>query len=173
MLAKKPQKKGNNNAKRQGGGGGGGGGKQRSRPARNDAGPYDGGRGRRGGRGGGGGGRGFGGGRGNQGARPFAMQQPQLLQQPMFTGGGFGGAAPGAPLSTGTTVVVTNLASDVTAEDMKELFETVGAVKSSSIHSNEGTAEVVVKSRADAERAIQMYNGRALNDKVMRMFVSG
>ena len=73
---------------------------------------------------------------------------------------------------TDTTVVVMNLASNVTTEEMKNLFDTVteGLVKSLTINS-EGTVEVVVKSRTDAENVIQLFNGRTIDEKVMKMMI--
>eukprot|EP00887_Chlorella_sp_A99_P001065 scaffold14.g1065.t1 len=81
---------------------------------------------------------------------------------------------PRAPTSLGTKLFVSNLDYNVSDEDIKELFGSVGTlVKAGIIYDNsgrsDGDAEVIFEKAADAERAVQRYNGVQLDGKPMQI----
>jgi RNA recognition motif-containing protein len=78
----------------------------------------------------------------------------------------------------GDTIHVSNLAPEVTDEDVREIFERIGAVKSSNVNFNAagqstGTATVTFVKRADAERAVQEYDEAEVEGRVMRLKLIG
>lgn len=82
-----------------------------------------------------------------------------------------------APLFVGTKLLVNNLDPEITAEELKELFESIGAVRSASIEldadGSKGTGQVVYRSHTDAQKAIEEFHGRDLNGRIIRVHVLG
>ena len=70
----------------------------------------------------------------------------------------------------GAKIVVGNLQSSVTQEDILELFGDVGALKRAKIVSP-GQGEVVFVKRSDAVRAVEIYHNRQLDGKPMKCSV--
>jgi len=69
-------------------------------------------------------------------------------------------------LTTGTKMVITNLESGVTVEDVRELFEGVGPLKSTKMMAV-GVAEVIFQRRIDALKAHKDYNHVKLDGRPM------
>ncbi|KAK3932555.1 Polymerase delta-interacting protein 3 [Frankliniella fusca] len=69
--------------------------------------------------------------------------------------------------SSGYRIVVSNLQSSVTHEDIRELFEDIGPLVASRLV-RPGTAEVVYRSYQDAERAVENYHNRQLDGQPMK-----
>ncbi|XP_068154851.1 uncharacterized protein [Drosophila tropicalis] len=63
-------------------------------------------------------------------------------------------------------VLVSNLASNVTTHDIKELFVEFGAITDAAVI-RQGTAEVFYKSLKDAEKAVHYYHNRYFDNKPM------
>ena len=72
----------------------------------------------------------------------------------------------------GAKVVVSNLQTSVTKDDIIELFGDVGALKRAKV-STPGTAEVVFVNRADALKAVEVYHNRQLDGKAMKCQLVG
>eukprot|EP00043_Microstomoeca_roanoka_P000376 m.27574 g.27574 ORF g.27574 m.27574 type:complete len:251 (-) comp10274_c0_seq1:219-971(-) len=73
-------------------------------------------------------------------------------------------------LSTGTKMLVTNLESNVTKEDMEELFGTCGPLKRVEM-TEVGVATIVFQRRTDALKAQQKYNQVKLDGRPMYLQV--
>ena len=71
-----------------------------------------------------------------------------------------------SPLN-GTKVIVSNLQSSVTEEDIIELFGDIGTLKRAKV-STPGTAEVVFVKFSDAQKAVEIYHNRSLDGKAMK-----
>lgn len=69
--------------------------------------------------------------------------------------------------SSGYRIVVSNLQSSVTHEDIRELFEDIGPLVASRLV-RPGTAEVVYRLYKDAERAVENYHNRQLDGQPMK-----
>lgn len=85
-----------------------------------------------------------------------------------------GPAAPAFALTTGTMLRVGNLDSNVSSEDVEELFGEVGALKSATVAtkadgSSKGFAHVTFKRKADAEAALERYNNVPLDGKPLKI----
>lgn len=134
----------------------------------------------------GGRGRGARGGRGGVAFRQPRQPMPDVWQHDMYSGpvaGDLRGsmaagriALPGASaiaLSTGAVVEVTNLDTNVSQNDMKELFETVGPLKKVTVtmQNNSCSAEVTFQKKSDATAAVKKYNGVLLDGKAMKMSI--
>lgn len=78
---------------------------------------------------------------------------------------------PKGGLTTGTKVIVTNLETGVTEQDMKDLFETVGPLKSVKMTAA-GVSEVVFRKSNDAAKAFKQYNHVVLDGRPMYITVS-
>jgi len=81
-------------------------------------------------------------------------------------------------IETGTKLSITNLEYSVSEENLKEIFEKIGAVKKVSIlydrsGRSEGTAEVIFVRRVDAQNALKNYNGVEIDGKVIRLAMVG
>ena len=106
--------------------------------------------------------------------------------------GGFGGGlrsavaaapapappAPRAPIQLGARVMVTNLDKGVGADDLREIFSRVGIVKAVAIHyaddgSSKGVADVTYRARAAAEAAVVEFDGRQVDDTIIRVRIVG
>lgn len=72
----------------------------------------------------------------------------------------------------GAKVVVSNLQTSVSKEDLFELFGDVGALKRVKV-STPGAAEVVFVERADAQKAVEIYHNRQLDGKAMKCQIVG
>merc|ERR1712118_459527 len=75
---------------------------------------------------------------------------------------------------TSLKLFISNLDFGATNRDLKELFGECGPLKRCNIHFNaagksQGTADVVFKNRADALKAMKLYNGRTLDGRVLEM----
>ncbi|XP_026478978.1 polymerase delta-interacting protein 3-like isoform X2 [Ctenocephalides felis] len=70
-------------------------------------------------------------------------------------------------LPQGYRIVVSNLQANVTQEDIKELFEDVGELLESRLV-RPGTAEVIFKTLADAQQAVDVYHNRQLDGQPMK-----
>lgn len=68
------------------------------------------------------------------------------------------------PLTTGSKVQVKNLATDVTMEDMKELFETIGPLKKGPTLDGRVCTAVFAK-KAHGDKFVEEYNGVELDGK--------
>lgn len=71
-----------------------------------------------------------------------------------------------------TKVSVSNLAPEVTKDDVEEIFQQVGPVKSAVVHYNQegrsvGTAEVTFKNKGSAEKAVQEYDRAEVDGRPM------
>jgi len=84
-------------------------------------------------------------------------------REPLFTRGG---ARAAAAVAGRGAVLVTNLHSCVSGEDMEELFCTIGKIASAR-KIREGVAEVVFLNEDDAYRSIEMFNNRPLDGQPM------
>ena len=129
------------------------------RGARNAAAPYQ--RSARGAKGGGGGGGGGG------------MSLSEITQSKNATQAS-AVAAPAFVLTTGTTLRVGNLDLQVTTEDISELFGELGALKSAVVQTkpdgkSKGFALVTYRRKADAESALDKYNGVPLDGKPLKI----
>lgn len=67
----------------------------------------------------------------------------------------------------GHRIVVSNLQTTVTHEDIKELFEDLGPLITSHVV-RPGTAEVIYKYQKDAKRAVEAYHNRQLDGQPMK-----
>jgi THO complex subunit 4 len=86
--------------------------------------------------------------------------------------GGSGPRAGARRAESGYKLVISNLDYKVSDEDIKELFESFGAIKRAGIvydrsGRSEEMAEVVFLKKPDAERALQRYNNVSLDGKPM------
>ena len=77
-----------------------------------------------------------------------------------------------------TKIIVSNLDYGVTSDDVMELFQDIGAVRSAHVHYDEagrslGTAEVVYERRVDAVAAKQKYHGLNLDGRPMDISLVG
>lgn len=69
--------------------------------------------------------------------------------------------------SSGYRIVVSNLHPSVTQSDIKELFEDIGELYDSRIV-RPGVAEIIYKSLAHAEKAVDTYHNRQLDGQPMK-----
>lgn len=72
----------------------------------------------------------------------------------------------------GDTIFVSNLAKDITSDDVSEIFNRVGQVKSATVNYNQagesqGTAEVTFYKKEDAETAVKEYDQAEVEGRVM------
>lgn len=107
------------------------------------------------------------------GAMPMGGAAP--LAAPAAAAAGSGSRA---PISLGVRVLVTNLDPEISAEDLREIFGSVGELKTVSIHYDaankpKGTAEVVYRARAGAEAAVREFDGREVEDVRIRVRIVG
>ena len=67
----------------------------------------------------------------------------------------------------GTKVVVSNLQTSVSSEDLGELFGDVGSLRRVKRLDNDA-AEIVFMNKEDADKAIEVYHNRQLDGKPMK-----
>lgn len=72
-----------------------------------------------------------------------------------------------SPPITGYRIVVSNLHSSVTQNDIKELFEDIGDLLESRLV-RPGVAEVIYRTHKDAEEAVDTYHNRQLDGQPMK-----
>merc|ERR1712130_649148 len=72
----------------------------------------------------------------------------------------------------GTKIVIQNLQTSVTQEDILELFGDIGALRRAKLV-NPGHAEVTFINKADAARAVEIYHNRQLDGKPMKCTMVG
>ena len=108
-----------------------------------------------------------------------------------MTRGGVASLQGVSPLQ-GTKVVIQNLQTSVTMEDIEELFGDIGALKKAKVGKvtllklsqvvpinfsfqliNPGHAEVVFVNRNDAKKAVEIYHNRQLDGKPMKCQIVG
>lgn len=74
------------------------------------------------------------------------------------------------PQQQGQKVLVNNLASSVTAADMKEIFGTIGKVSSSRLI-KKGVAEAVFLKKQDAAKFVEAFHNRLLDGQAMNAYL--
>ena len=112
-----------------------------------------------------------------QAAAPYQRPKPTATLESQYSRNQAGNQRV-VGLTTGTKVKITNLDSSVTAGDIEELFGEVGELKSTDVPTgangnSKGFAIVVYKRRADAQRAMDQYNGVPLDGKPLRISLIG
>jgi RNA recognition motif. (a.k.a. RRM, RBD, or RNP domain) len=75
------------------------------------------------------------------------------------------------PSKGGYSVIVGNLDAAVTQSEVRELFEDIGALKSCKMI-RPGTAEVIYENYGDAERSVDTYHNRALDNRPMKCYLN-
>ncbi|KAI8925036.1 hypothetical protein BC831DRAFT_282731 [Entophlyctis helioformis] len=85
-----------------------------------------------------------------------------------------GGSASSAVAASADKLVVSNLAFTVTEHDVKALFSRIGPLRSAQLNYNsegksKGVATVIFSKQGDAARAYAEYNGRTLDERVMKI----
>jgi len=75
-------------------------------------------------------------------------------------------------LEPGSSIIVSNLDSEVTEDDVKDIFAQIGTVKSVQIiydknGTSQGSAEVTFRGKDDAEKAVTEYNEAEVDGRVM------
>jgi len=84
---------------------------------------------------------------------------------------GAGGGVGISPLQ-GTKIVIQNLQTSVTQEDILELFGDIGALRRAKLV-NPGHAEVTFVNKGDAVKAVEIYHNRQLDGKPMKCQLVG
>ena len=136
------------------------------------------GKGKGGGRGSGGsGGKISGGGRGKAArAQAAPYEKPKtlsaLVAEKTAAASGKGKGAGKGGLTTGTKLRVANLDFNVTADDLTELFASIGDIKTV-VMEKKGVASVTYKRKADAETAISQYDGVPLDGRPLKISIVG
>ena len=70
-------------------------------------------------------------------------------------------------------MVVSNLQTSVSQDDITELFGDIGPLKRAKLLDGGGSAEVVFVNRADAVKAVEIYHNRQLDGKAMKCNLLG
>merc|ERR1719347_1225276 len=83
-----------------------------------------------------------------------------------------GGGSIGVSPLQGTKIVIQNLQTSVTQEDILELFGDIGALRRAKLV-NPGHAEVTFVNRGDAVKAVEIYHNRQLDGKPMKCQLVG
>jgi THO complex subunit 4 len=81
-------------------------------------------------------------------------------------------------IETGTKISVENLEYSVSEENLRDLFESVGAVKKVMIKYDKsgrslGAAEITFSRKADAQSALNKYQGAKVDGKAIRLSIIG
>ena len=72
----------------------------------------------------------------------------------------------------GTKIVIQNLQSSVTQEDIRELFGDIGTLKQAKLVSPDH-AEVTLVNKSDTTRAVEIYHNRQLDERPMKCQMVG
>jgi len=91
---------------------------------------------------------------------------------PRTMGSRLDGNGTGVSPLQGTKIVIQNLQTSVTQEDILELFGDIGALRRAKLV-NPGHAEVTFINKADAARAVEIYHNRQLDGKPMKCTMVG
>eukprot|EP00126_Sphaerothecum_destruens_P004262 Sdes_comp18077_c0_seq1m7491 len=112
------------------------------------------------------------------GNQQFSRPAPKWKHDKFETG--FARNILGQSLSTGAKLLFSNLHSDVTEQDLKDLCEDFGAIKKACIFYDSqgrslGTAEIVFSHKSDAIRAMKQYNNVELDGlpMIIQLVTSG
>lgn len=104
------------------------------------------------------------------GGRSAAREERE--EAPRTMGSRLDGNGTGISPLQGTKIVIQNLQSSVTQEDILELFGDIGALRRAKMV-NPGHAEVTFINKADAARAVEIYHNRQLDGKPMKCTMVG
>jgi len=105
--------------------------------------------------------------------RDGEIYKRRLAEKKEVLGGeGGGGAMNGMSPLQGSKVVINNLQTSVTEEDILELFGDIGALKKAKLVTP-GHAEVTFVQRREAQRAVEVYHNRQLDGKPMKCTLVG
>lgn len=79
------------------------------------------------------------------------------------------------PLTTGTPIIVSNVDPAVNAQELKDIFQEVGAVKDIEIlparKDKPTAARIIFRVKSDAEKAVELFNNRQLDGKTITVRV--
>ncbi|KAJ1539707.1 hypothetical protein HK405_012519, partial [Cladochytrium tenue] len=79
-----------------------------------------------------------------------------------------------APRLEQTKIMISNLAASVSEDDLKELFKSIGPIKTAFLNfdaqgRSKGAGTVVYRRDGDAAKAVEQYHNRTLDGKPMRI----
>jgi len=101
-----------------------------------------------------------------------SAQREEREDGPRTMGSRLDGNGTGVSPLQGTKIVIQNLQTSVTQEDILELFGDIGALRRAKLV-NPGHAEVTFINKADAARAVEIYHNRQLDGKPMKCTMVG
>jgi len=101
-----------------------------------------------------------------------SAQREERDEGPRTMGSRLDGNGTGVSPLQGTKIVIQNLQTSVTQEDILELFGDIGALRRAKLV-NPGHAEVTFINKADAARAVEIYHNRQLDGKPMKCTMVG
>jgi len=101
-----------------------------------------------------------------------SAQREERDDGPRTMGSRLDGNGTGVSPLQGTKIVIQNLQTSVTQEDILELFGDIGALRRAKLV-NPGHAEVTFINKADAARAVEIYHNRQLDGKPMKCTMVG
>lgn len=101
-----------------------------------------------------------------------SAQREERDEGPRTMGSRLDGNGTGVSPLQGTKIVIQNLQTSVTQEDILELFGDIGALRRAKMV-NPGHAEVTFINKADAARAVEIYHNRQLDGKPMKCTMVG
>lgn len=101
-----------------------------------------------------------------------SAQREERDEGPRTMGSRLDGNGTGVSPLQGTKIVIQNLQTSVTQEDILELFGDIGALRRAKLV-NPGHAEVTFINKTDAARAVEIYHNRQLDGKPMKCTMVG
>merc|ERR1711936_668517 len=101
-----------------------------------------------------------------------SAQREEREDGPRTMGSRLDGNGTGVSPLQGTKIVIQNLQTSVTQEDILELFGDIGALRRAKLV-NPGHAEVTFVNRGDAVKAVEIYHNRQLDGKPMKCQLVG
>merc|ERR1719450_2041113 len=101
-----------------------------------------------------------------------SAQREERDEGPRTMGSRLDGNGTGVSPLQGTKIVIQNLQTSVTQEDILELFGDIGALRRAKMV-NPGHAEVTFINKTDAARAVEIYHNRQLDGKPMKCTMVG
>merc|ERR1719391_1685109 len=107
-----------------------------------------------------------------QHVRRRSAQREERDDGPRTMGSRLDGNGTGVSPLQGTKIVIQNLQTSVTQEDILELFGDIGALRRAKLV-NPGHAEVTFINKADAARTVEIYHNRQLDGKPMKCQLVG